>query len=91
MGGFEQFIPILLIFGIMYFLIIRPQIQEKQEHDALLASLVKDQWVVTQGGLYGTIVTVNENTVVLEIADKTRVTLEKRSVTRRVSDEEKKK
>ena len=84
MGGYEQFIPILLIFGLMYFLIIRPQNQERAAHDALIASLAKDDRVVTQGGIFGKIVSVAAETVVMEIADKTRITLEKNVVARRI-------
>lgn len=84
MGGFEQFIPIVLIFGLMWLLIIRPQNQERAAHEALIASLAKDDRVVTQGGIFGKIVSVATETVVMEIADKTRVTLEKKFVARRI-------
>lgn len=84
MGGFEQFIPILAIFALMYFLIIRPQNQERAAHEALVASLAKDDWVVTQSGIHGQIVAVAETTVVLEIAEKTKITLEKTFVARRL-------
>jgi len=83
-GGFEQFIPIVLIFGLMWLLIIRPQNQERAAHEALIASLAKDDRVVTQGGIFGKIVSVATETVVMEIADKTRVTLEKKFVARRI-------
>lgn len=84
MGGFEQFIPIIAIFALMYFLLIRPQNQERAAHEALVASLAKDDWVVTQSGIYGQIISVADETVVLEIADKTRITLEKKFVARRL-------
>ncbi len=76
-------LPILLIFGVMYFLIIRPQIKERQEHDKLLESLAKDDAVVTSSGVHGTVVSVEDATVVLEVAEKTRITIDKKSVARR--------
>src|SRR5215467_6072788 len=65
-------VPMVLIFGIFYFLIIRPQ-QKKQrqaqaERDELLSSLKSNDKVITSGGISGTIVAVRENTVQLRIA-----------------------
>jgi preprotein translocase subunit YajC len=88
LGGFEQFIPILLILGLMWFLLIRPQNQERAAHEALLASLAKDDEVVTQGGIFGKIVSVGTETVVLQIADRTRITLEKQFVARRIEPDQ---
>lgn len=78
---------IFLVGGIglvMWFLIIKPQMDEKREHDELVASLAKDDRVVTRSGLHARVVQVQEETVVLEIADKTRVTCDKSSVARRL-------
>jgi preprotein translocase subunit YajC len=75
-GGGGSFVnllfPMVLIFGIFYFLIIRPQ-QKKQrlaqtEREELLASLKSNDKVITSGGIYGTIIAVRENTVLLRIA-----------------------
>ncbi|MFT4628285.1 MAG: preprotein translocase subunit YajC [Myxococcota bacterium] len=79
----ESLIPFLLIGGVFYFLIIRPQMQERQEHDDLLKGLAKDDQVVMANGLHGRIVRVEESTVVLEVADRTRVTFDKAAVQRR--------
>ncbi|HHO51584.1 MAG TPA: preprotein translocase subunit YajC [Deltaproteobacteria bacterium] len=76
-------LPILLIFGVMYFLIVRPQIKERQEHDKLLESLTRDDAVVTSAGIHGKVVSVSDATVVLDIGDKTRITIDKNSVARR--------
>ena len=83
MTGLIDVLPIILIFGVMYFLIIRPQIQERQAHEKLLEALQRDDQVVTASGIHGKVVTVNDGTVVLEIADKTRITIDKKSVARR--------
>ena len=76
-------LPLLLIFGVFYFLVLRPQVRERQEHDKLVTSLAKDDEVVTASGLHGTIVTVEPDTVLLEIADRTRVVIDKSTVARR--------
>ena len=79
-------VPFVLIFGVMYFLILKPQIDEKRAHDQLVASLAKDDRVVTGAGIHGRIVSVAEETLVLEIDSKTRITLEKTAVSRRLGD-----
>lgn len=84
MGDFAQFIPLIAIFALMYFLIIRPQNQERAAHEALVASLAKDDRVVTQSGVHGTVISVADETIALEIADKTRITLDKKFVARRL-------
>lgn len=76
-------LPVLLIFGVMYFMLVRPQIREKQEHDKLVASLSKDDKVVTASGLHGSVVSVADDTVVLEVAEKTRIVVDKTSIARR--------
>lgn len=81
-----DFLPILLIFGVMYFLVIRPQMQEKGDHDKLVASLAKGDRVVTSSGIHGTVVSVEGDTLSLEIAEKTRITIEKASIARRAGD-----
>ncbi len=76
-------LPLLLIFGVFYFLVLRPQVRERQEHEKLVTSLAKDDEVVTASGLHGRIVAVEPDTVQLEIADRTRVVIDKSTVARR--------
>ena len=76
--------PLFMIMGIFYFLLIRPQQQEKNKHDAMLQALVKGNKVVTSAGIHGRIVSVADTTVVVEIADKTRITIDKAAIARRV-------
>ncbi len=73
-------IYILLFFGIFYFLAIRPQRRQKQQHANLLATLKKGDQVVTIGGVYGTITAIGSDWVELEIARRTRVRMLKRAV-----------
>jgi preprotein translocase subunit YajC len=81
-----DFIPIVLVFGVMYFVILRPQINEKREHDKLLASLARGDRVVTASGLHGVIANVADDTVHLEIADRVKIVVDKSTVARRQVD-----
>jgi preprotein translocase subunit YajC len=84
--GFIGMVPFLLVIFIFYFLVIRPQGQEQKNHQALLASLKKDDRVTTTGGLHGKIVEVKDHLVVLEVADKVRVIIDKPSVKQRLTE-----
>lgn len=74
MQGIEQFIPLILIFGIMYFLLIRPQQKKVKEHQAMVSALRRGDQVVTQGGIIGKVVKVKEDgEIEVEIADGVKV------------------
>ena len=72
-GGIVSFIPLILIFVIFYFLLIRPQQKKAKEHQAYLANLKKGDSVVTSGGLHGLITGLTDTVATLEIADNIRV------------------
>ena len=73
-SGFAQFIPLILIFVIFYFFLIRPQQKKVKEHKAMVESLKKGDKVVTSGGITGTISRVIDNDKVeVEIADNVTV------------------
>ena len=73
-AGFGPFIPLLLIFIVFYFLLIRPQQKKQKEHRQMLEALKTGDQIVTSGGLYGTIVGFGEdNRVVLKIAENVKV------------------
>lgn len=72
--------PLILIFIIFYFLIIRPQKAKEKEHKNLLASLNKNDEVVTSSGIHGTIVNVKEKTLSLRIDDNVKVEIEKNCI-----------
>ena len=84
--GFIGMVPFLLVIFIFYFLVIRPQQTEQKNHQTLLASLKKDDRVTTTGGLHGKIVEVKDHLVVLEVADKVRVIIDKPSVKQRLTE-----
>jgi preprotein translocase subunit YajC len=62
-----QLIPMVLIFGIFYFLVIRPEKNKQKEHLNLIANLKKNDEVVTTSGIHGTVVNVKDTTVVLRL------------------------
>ncbi len=72
-GGFASFVPLIIMFAIFYFLLIRPQQKKAKEQAEMLNNLKKGNRVVTSGGIHGTITSLDENSVTLEIAEKTRV------------------
>lgn len=74
------FVMMLLIFAVFYFLLIRPQKKQQDEHKKMLASLSKNDEVITSGGIYGTVVNVKDNSVVLKIDDNVKVEVQKSSV-----------
>ncbi len=78
------FLPFALIIGIFYLMIIRPQSKRQKAHRALVSSLEKGNQVVTAGGFHGTVHAINEETdiVVLEIADKVRVEVNRSSISK---------
>jgi len=75
MEALAQFVPLILIFAIMYFLLIRPQQKKVKEHAAMVDALRRNDVVVTQGGLVGKVVKVHEgkNEIDVEIADGVKV------------------
>lgn len=80
LGPAGQFLPIILMFVVMYFLMIRPQMKKAKEHKALLENLQKGDEVLTQGGLAGRIVKVGENYVSLEVAPGVEVSVQKPAI-----------
>jgi preprotein translocase subunit YajC len=68
-----SFLPIILIFVIFYFLLIRPQQKRSKEHRGLLANLKVGDNVLTSGGIYGRITGLRDDIITLEISDKVRV------------------
>ncbi len=72
-GGLLGFLPLILIFVIFYFLLIRPQQKRAKEQKAMLDSLKKGDKVITSGGVYGVIEEVKQNTVIVKIAENVRV------------------
>jgi len=68
MEALQQFLPLIIIFGIFYFILIRPQQQKQKKHKAMLESTQKGDNVITIGGIYGIIKDIKGETLTLEIA-----------------------
>jgi preprotein translocase subunit YajC len=79
LGG--MLLPMLVIFGAFYFLLIRPQQKRQKEHTELVKSLSKGDEVITAGGIFGTITGVNEHFVTLKIAENVEIKIQKSTVT----------
>ena len=75
-----QFVPILLIFAIFYFLLLAPMRKRQKQHQALLAALKRGDKVVTNGGLLGEIAAVEDKVVHLKLADNVRVRVVKSAI-----------
>ncbi|KGM87002.1 protein translocase subunit yajC [Roseovarius mucosus DSM 17069] len=74
MEAFGQFIPLILIFAIMYFLLIRPQQKKLKEHKAMIGALRRGDQVVTQGGLIGKVSKVKDDSEIeVELAEGIKV------------------
>lgn len=73
-------LPIFLIFAIFYFLLIRPQQKQQQKHQKMVSRLSKNDEVVTNGGIHGTIVNTDEDTVTLRVDDNTRIKFQKNAI-----------
>jgi preprotein translocase subunit YajC len=83
MGMVMQLAPLLLIFGVFYFLLIRPQQKKQKEHRAMMAGLKRGDRVITAGGIIGKITTVKEGVdeVEVEIAQNVRVSVLRGTIT----------
>jgi preprotein translocase subunit YajC len=79
-GGFSAFVPLILMFAIFYFLLIRPQQKKAKQHKMLLSSIKKGDKIVSSGGLHGTVTGLTEEVVTVEIAPKVRVKVSRGSV-----------
>ena len=89
MSSLGGFVPIILIFGIMYFLMIRPQQKKMKEHRAMVDTLRKGDQVVTQGGIIGKVTKVKEDgEVEVEIATDVKVRVLKHTITEVMSKTE---
>ncbi|KIC37287.1 preprotein translocase subunit YajC [Leisingera sp. ANG-M7] len=80
-GAIGQFLPLILIFAIMYFLLIRPQQKKMKQHQAMVDGLRRGDQVVTQGGVIGKVAKVKEDgEIEVEIADGVKVRVVKATI-----------
>ena len=90
MEGIASLVPLILVFGIMYFLLIRPQQKKLKEHQAMVAALRRGDQVVTSGGIVGRVTKVKdtENEIEVEIAPGVNVRVVRSTITSVVSKTE---
>jgi preprotein translocase subunit YajC len=79
-GGLGAFLPLILMFAIFYFLLIRPQQKKAKQHKLLLASIKKGDRVISSGGLHGVVTGLTDDVVTMEIAPKIRVKVSRGSI-----------
>lgn len=75
-----QVAPILLMFAVVYFVMLRPMSKQNKEHQTLLAALKKDDEIVTQSGMWGRIAAISDKVVTLEIANNVKVKVLRSSI-----------
>lgn len=79
-GGFMEFLPLIALLAVFYFLILRPQQKRAKEHAALVAALQKGDEIVTIGGVLGKVTKVGDENVMVEIASGVEVQVQKPAV-----------
>ena len=79
-GGFSAFVPLIIMFVIFYFLLIRPQQKKTKQHREMVNSLKPGDRVVTGGGIHGRVTAISDTVLTVEIADKVRVKVNRANV-----------
>jgi preprotein translocase subunit YajC len=79
-GPILSMMPIVFIFAIFYFLLIRPQQKKQKEHEKMLSELKKNDEVVTSGGIHGTVVNVKDDTLILKIDENVKIEMNKNAI-----------
>lgn len=79
-GALAEFLPLILLFVVFYFMLIRPQMKRAKEHKALVEGLQKDDEILTNGGILGTIAELGDNFVLVEIAADTQIKIQRASI-----------
>jgi len=79
-GGITAFVPLILMFVIFYFLLIRPQQKKAKEQQEMINNLKKGDRIITSGGIHGTITSLDDTTITLEIADSVKIKISRGNV-----------
>ncbi len=85
-GGIAAFLPLIVLVGVFWFLIMRPQQRRMKEHRSLLANVKQGDRVVGAGGIQGTVRRVDEDSISLQIADNVVIKIDKGSITKILTD-----
>lgn len=78
--GWTSFIPLVIMFALFYFVLIRPQMKRQKEHAALIKSVKTGDEVIAAGGIYGQIANVKDESVILKIADNVKIEVQRASI-----------
>jgi preprotein translocase subunit YajC len=84
---FLSFLPLVLVFVIFYFLLIRPQQKKAKDHQQMLGKLKKNDEVMTSGGIYGKVTALTDNIVTLEVAPNVRIRVNRPQISAVVTGE----
>jgi len=79
-GGIASFMPLIILLVIFYFLLIRPQQKRAKNHRTMVSNLKQGDRIVTSGGIHGSISSLDETTVTLEIAEKVKMKISRGNV-----------
>ena len=79
-GGIASFMPLIILLVIFYFLLIRPQQKRAKDHRAMVSDLKQGDRIVTSGGIHGSISSLDETTITLEIAEKVKMKISRSNV-----------
>ena len=80
-GGLMSFLPLILMFAVLYFIMIRPQMKRQKETKAMLSALAVGDEVLTVGGIFGKVSAIKDDVVTVEISANTQVQLQKAAIT----------
>jgi preprotein translocase subunit YajC len=86
-GQMLSFLPLILIFVVFYFLLIRPQQKKAKQHQEMLGKLKKNDEVMTSGGIYGKVVTLADHVVTLEVAPNVRIRVNRPQISAVITNE----
>jgi preprotein translocase subunit YajC len=81
MGNLSTFLPLILMFVVMYFLMIRPQQKRQKELKSMMDALAKGDEVATSGGILGKVTKVSDTYVTIEVAAATEIVVQKSAIT----------
>src|ERR687895_2338600 len=86
-GQMLSFLPLVLIFVVFYFLLIRPQQKKAKQHQEMLGKLKKNDEVMTSGGIYGKVVSLADHVVTLEVAPNVRIRVNRPQISAVITNE----
>jgi preprotein translocase subunit YajC len=87
-GTLLSLVPFILIFVIFYFMLILPQQKKQKQQKAMMESLKKGDKVITASGIWGTVTNLGKDTVTLQIADNTKIKMQREHIARLRSEED---